>query len=106
MTTQMIKTYSFLRILITVTLLLLIYTVQTKAADQKTVLMLGGDYCESYPKELTKALMKVKGVKNVDLNSMPGHAVVVHDDSVLPKTLMEAINGVKGDGWFCTAQIM
>ncbi|MFI5305680.1 MAG: heavy metal-associated domain-containing protein [Nitrospiria bacterium] len=54
----------------------------------------------------TKALMTLKGVKSVDLHSMPGHAVVVHDDSVSPKTLVEVIKGVKGDGWFCTAQIM
>ncbi|MFI5304907.1 MAG: heavy metal-associated domain-containing protein [Nitrospiria bacterium] len=101
-----IKKMGFLGILVAIAMFLAIYAIQTQAADQKTVLMLGGDYCESYPKELTKALMKVKGVKSVDLSSMPGHVLVVHDDSVVPKTLADVVNGVKGDGWFCTAQIM
>lgn len=77
-----------------------------KANDQKTILMLGGTYCESYPKEITKVLMGVKGVKTVDLNSLPGHAIVLHDDSVQSKSLVEAIKSAKGDGWYCTGQVM
>lgn len=100
------KKYRFIGILMSMAIFLALYAVQSQAAEQKTVLMLGGEYCDSYPKELTKALMAVKGVKSVDLDSMPGHAVVVHDDSVLPEKLADAIKGVKGDGWYCAAQIM
>lgn len=87
-----------------------IETMQTMAADQKVTLMLGGKYCEFYPKQVTDALMKVKGVKSVDLQSMKGHAVVEHDGSVKDDQLLEAIKGVKGTKggveWYCDAEVM
>ena len=83
---------------------------QVEAADQKTTLMLGGKFCEFYPKEITDAVMGVKGVKTVDLKSMKGHAVVTHDGTVKPETLVTAMKGVKGTKmgmeWYCTAEAM
>ena len=88
------------------TIIFAFYAVQLNAADQKTILALGGNYCDFYPKEITRALMAVKGVKAVDVNIMKGHVVVTHDDSVTPESLVEAVKGVEGDEWYCTAEIM
>ncbi|HXN07464.1 MAG TPA: heavy metal-associated domain-containing protein [Nitrospiria bacterium] len=96
----------FINIIMTVGIVLVFYTTIAEAADQKTTLMLGGPYCDSYPKEITKALMAVKGVKAVDLNSMPGHAIVAHDSSVQSELLAEALKNAKGDQWYCTGQVM
>jgi periplasmic mercuric ion binding protein len=83
---------------------------QAWATDSSTTLMLGGRFCEFYPKELTDALTAVKGVKGVDLKSMKGHAVVTHDGSVKPEALVAAVEGVKGTKmgieWYCTAEAM
>jgi len=87
-----------------------IESMRAVAADQKVTLMLGGKYCEFYPKQVTDALIKVKGVKAVDLQSMKGHAVVEHDGSVKEDQLLQAIKGVKGTKggveWYCTAEVM
>ncbi|HUJ79449.1 MAG TPA: hypothetical protein VLY45_03935 [Nitrospiria bacterium] len=88
----------------------LLLSASALAADNQTVLMLGGDYCDYYPKELTDALMAVKGVTGVDLKSMKGHAIVSHDGTVKDETLITAVATVKGtkDGvaWYCTAMVM
>ena len=77
------------------------------AGGQKVTLMLGGKFCESYPEDVETALKKVSGVKAVDLKSMPGHAVVeVEPGKAKPDQLVAAVNGVKGSGWNCTAQLM
>jgi len=80
------------------------------AAEQKTTLMLGGRFCEFYPKELTDALMAVKGVIGVDLKSMKGHAIVTHEKAVTPEALVAAVKAVKGTKmgveWYCTAEVM
>ena len=89
---------------------LLLLSGPAHAAGQQTVLMLGGNYCESYPKELTDALTAVKGVTGVDLKSMKGHVVVSHDGTVKTETLIAAIKGVKGTkngaAWYCDAMLM
>jgi periplasmic mercuric ion binding protein len=83
---------------------------QTEAAEQKVTLVLGGKFCEFYPKEITGALMKVKGVTDVDLKSMSGHAIVTTDGTVKPEELVAAMKGVKGTKmgieWYCTAEVM
>lgn len=76
------------------------------AADQKVMLMLGGKFCEMYPDAIQAALKKVAGVKAVDLKSMKGHAVVTGDGTMKPDQLAAAVNGVKGDGWHCNAEVM
>ena len=77
-----------------------------QAAEQKVTLMLGGKFCDSYLGDLSDALKKVAGVKDVDLKSMKGHAVVTVDEKAKPDQLATAVNGVKGDGWHCTAKVM
>ena len=76
-------------------------------SDQKITLMLGGKFCEMYLEDVEGALKKVPGVKSVDLKSMKGHAIVVADgDKVKPRQLTDAVKGVKGEAWHCTADVM
>lgn len=77
------------------------------AGEQKVTLMLGGKFCDAYLGDVSDALKKVSGVKDVDLKSLKGHAVVTVDSGkTKPDQLATAVNGVKGDGWNCTAQVM
>jgi len=77
------------------------------AADQKVTLMLGGKFCEFYTEAIETALKQVSGVTGVDLKSKKGHAVVeVEAGKVKPDQLADAVNGVKGEGWHCKAEVM
>jgi mercuric ion binding protein len=77
------------------------------AAEKKVTLMFGGKFCESYLGDVETALKEHHGVKSVDVKSMKGHAIVMFDsEKVKGDQLTEAVNGVKGDGWHCTAQVM
>jgi copper chaperone CopZ len=77
------------------------------AADPAVTLMLGGKFCDSYLDDVEDALKKVAGVKGVDLKSMKGHVVVkVEPGKAKPEQLVSAVNGVKGSGWNCTAEVM
>ena len=77
------------------------------AGEQKIVLMLGGKFCEAYLGNVEAALTKTSGVKSVDLKSMKGHAVVtINGEKIKADQLAAAVNGVKGDGWHCTGQVM
>lgn len=79
-------------------------------SDLEIVIMLGGEGCGSHPEQITKALLAQKGVKNVDLKKMEGHAVVTSDGSTKPETLVKIVQGLKGakNGveWSCDAMIM
>ena len=79
-----------------------------QAATERTVmLMLGGQYCDLYLGDVESALKKIAGVKAVDLKSMKGHALeTLEGDKATAKQLAEAVNGVKGEGWHCSAQVM
>jgi copper chaperone CopZ len=77
------------------------------AGEEKVVRMLGGKFCEAYLGDVEVALSKVSGVKAVDLKSMKGHAVLtVESGKVKPTQLVTAVNGVKGDSWHCTGEVM
>lgn len=77
------------------------------ATEQRVVLMFDGKLCEAYLGEVESALRKVAGVKAVDMKSMKGHAIVtVEGDRATLNQLIQAVNGVKGDGWYCSAQVM
>jgi len=88
---------------------LLLLSATALAADKQSVLMLGGDYCEFYPKELTDVLMAVKGVTGVDLESEKGHAIITQDGTVKDEMLIMAVAKVKGTkngvAWYCTAMV-
>lgn len=78
-----------------------------EAANRQVTLMLGGTSCETHVKEVRAALKRVDGVRAVDFDSMPGHAIVlVEAGRVKPEQLMAAVGGVKGTNWHCTAEVM
>ena len=77
------------------------------AGEEKIMLMLGGRFCDAYLGNVQDALTKVAGVKAVDFKSMKGHAVVtIESGKVKPEQLVTVVNGVKGDSWHCTAEVM
>ncbi len=77
------------------------------AGDQKVTLMLGGKFCDLYQGEIETALKKVIGVKAMDFKSMKGHVIVTVDGGkVKEKQLTDAVNAVKGEGWYCKAEVM
>ena len=78
---------------------------QAWAADQKVTLVLGGKMCELYRPSVESALRKVQGVTAVDFKSAKGSVVVTAGPSVKPSQLEDAVNGVKGEGWYCTAKV-
>lgn len=96
------------RLVIIVTIVMVFgWTGMSHGADQKVMLMLGGKFCDAYLGDVRDALTKMAGVKDVDLKSMKGHAVVtVEGGTAKPEQLAAAINRVKGDGWYCTGQVM
>ena len=76
-------------------------------ADQKVMLMLGGTYCDLYLGEVESALKKLAGVQSVDFKSMKAHAIVTLDGGkTTASQLAQAVNGVKGNGWHCSAEVM
>ena len=94
-------------LLVTAAVAISLLAVQVGAADQTVTLMLGGKFCDSHLDDVDGALKKVAGVKDVDLKSMKGHAVVkVEPSKAKPEQLVAAVNGVKASGWNCTAEVM
>ena len=78
---------------------------QAYAADQKITLALGGKMCDLYRPSVESALRKVAGVTAVDFKSVKGAVVVTAGPSVKPGQLEDAVNGVKGEGWHCQAEV-
>lgn len=73
----------------------------------EVTLKLGGQFCESYADAVKSALMQVEGVKAVDLESTKGHAVVTGDPGAMKVgKLKDAVDGVKGEGWYCEATVV
>ncbi|MBI3603072.1 MAG: hypothetical protein HY205_01295 [Nitrospirae bacterium] len=84
-----------------------VLSVPAFAAEQKTTLMLGGKFCDSYLGEVQTALKKIPGVASVDLKSMKGYAIVTSETGkVKPDQLTAAVNVLKGDGWHCKAEVI
>jgi copper chaperone CopZ len=75
------------------------------AANQKITLVLGGKMCDLYRPSVETALKKVPGVTALDFKSIKGSVVVTADASVKLGKLEDAVNGVKGEGWYCEAKI-
>jgi len=75
------------------------------AADQKVTLALGGKMCDLYRPSVESALRKVQGVTAVDFKSVKDAVVVTAGPSVKPGQLEDAVNGVKGEGWYCKAEV-
>ncbi|MGH7230421.1 MAG: cation transporter [Nitrospiraceae bacterium] len=84
----------------------IVFASSAVAADQKVTLSLGGKFCDLYLGDVESALKKVAGVTAVDFKSQKGHAVVTGDAGKMkPDQLVTAVNGVKGDGWHCKAEV-
>lgn len=78
-----------------------------EAADQQVTLMLSGVSCDKHAKEIRAALKRVEGVRAVDLDSMPGHAIIrTAAEGITPGQLTAAVAGVKGANRHCTAEVM
>jgi copper chaperone CopZ len=89
----------------TVMALLVVATViPALAAEQKITLALGGKMCDLYRPSVEAALKKVPGVTALDFKSVKGSVVVTADVRVKPDQLEDAVNGVKGEGWYCKAE--
>jgi len=68
---------------------------------------LGGKFCESYSESVKTTLQGAAGVREVDITTKHGHAVVTGDPKVMSTgTLKNAVDGVKGEGWYCEAEIV
>lgn len=78
---------------------------QVWAAEQKITLALGGKMCELYRPAVEAALKKVPGVTAVDFKSVKGSVVVTAGAAVKPGALEDAVNGVKGEGWYCEGRV-
>ncbi len=75
--------------------------------EPTVTLRLGGQFCEAYPDAINLALMNVEGVQTVDLNSKQGHVVITGDPGKMKaRNLKNAVNGVKGTGWHCEAEVV
>ena len=75
--------------------------------QRRAILKLGGQFCEFDLPGVEQALLKVAGVKAVDLRTMKGAAMVTYEaGNVSPTALLSAVRSVKGDGYYCTAKIM
>lgn len=74
------------------------------AAGPEVTIKLGGKFCEMYPDALASALEQVSGVEAVDLEK-EGYAIVTGQAGAMSLTdLEEAVNGVRGEGWYCEAE--
>lgn len=86
-------------------LFIVMAAIPTLAADQKITLALGGKMCDLYRPSVESALRKVAGVTAVDFKSVKGSVVVTAGPSVKPGQLEDAVNGVKGQGWYCEGKV-
>lgn len=86
-------------------LLIVMAAIPTLAADQKITLALGGKMCDLYRPSVESALRKVQGVTGVDFKSVKGSVVVTAGPMVKPDQLEDAVNGVKGQGWYCEGKV-
>ncbi len=77
------------------------------SAPEKLTLHLGGQYCNFYLDDVTKALMGVPGVQHVAYNKTQDQVTVQgNGDKLKESEVIQAINGVKGSSWYCEAHRM
>jgi hypothetical protein len=80
---------------------------QGAGEEQRAVLALGGQYCEFYLPNVEAALLKVPGVKKLDFRTVKDHVVVTYElGTASPTSLLNAINSVRGEGYYCKAKII
>ena len=69
------------------------------------ILKLGGDNCEFYLGAVEAALKKIKGVKEVDLSTQKGHAIIKTNGTLKTSQVVDAVDGLSGEGWHCDAAL-
>ena len=76
-----------------------------QSETQDVTLKLSGQSCDAYIVKVESALLRLRGVRLVDIEARKGHVVVGYDASQvsLPQILQTVANQ-RGEGWFCTAQ--
>ncbi len=73
----------------------------------EVTLKLGGEFCAQYADSVKNALMQVPGVHSVDVQRKKGHAVVTGDPHRMkPHGLEEAVDELRGKGWYCDAEVV
>ena len=80
---------------------------QDRGDEQRAVIALGGQYCEFYQPSVEAALLKVPGVKKLDFKTVKDHVVVTYAlGTASPTSLLNAINSVRGEDYFCKGKII
>jgi hypothetical protein len=77
------------------------------ASEQRAVISYGGQHCEFYLHEVENSLRKVPGVKTLDFRAIKDHVVVTYElGKASPSSLLNAINSVKGEDYYCKGKII
>ncbi len=71
----------------------------------QVILKLGGKDCEFYLGAVDAALKKLKGVQKVDLSTRKSHALVKTDGTLKAGEVVNAVDGLSGEGWKCEAEL-
>lgn len=94
------------RILATILCMGFIFSPLTVFGAQKEIrLKLGGQYCGVYLDDVKNALKKLHGVGKISFNSSQDRVTILEgSDAPKEADLINTINNVKGDGWYCQAE--
>ena len=84
----------------------LAFTPKIAFGGQKEVtLKLGGQYCGVYLDDVKNALKKLHGIGKISFNSSQDRVTIAEgSDGPKQADLINTINNVKGDGWYCQAE--
>jgi copper chaperone CopZ len=75
--------------------------------EQRAILALSGQACELYHVDVEAALRKVSGVRDVDLQTMKGHAILTIEAGVVsPGQLLAAVSSVHGPDYSCKGKLV
>lgn len=69
-------------------------------------LKLSGNNCELYLGAVGTALETLQGVQETDLTTQTGQATIKTDGTVKTSQIVDAVDGLSGDGWTCEAELL
>jgi copper chaperone CopZ len=99
----------FLRIAQAVAVVLVVSASMSNAqvANQDVTLKLSGQSCDAYIVKVESALLRLRGVTMVDIETKKGYVVVGYDSSKISvPQIVQVVANQRGTGWFCTAQVV
>lgn len=68
---------------------------------------LKGPFCQRHPEEIRSALMKLSGVKAVEVFNGRKYVVIQYTgDETTPEQMGATVSGLKGSGWRCQAVLV